>query len=91
MRGIQRKNWSHDESVLALGLYFQMPFLKIRSTAPEIVKVAKLMGRMPASLSMKMDNFGRFDPSLSVRGITGLKTVNEDIRGKNHFTLVLGC
>lgn len=73
MKGTTRKKWTHDESVLALGLYFQMPFLKIRSTAPEIVKLAKLMGRTPASLSMKMDNFGRFDSSLSIRGITGLK------------------
>ena len=65
--------WTHDESVLALGLYFQMPFVKIRSSAPEIVALAKLMGRSSASLSMKMDNFGRFDPSLSIKGITGLK------------------
>lgn len=65
--------WTRDESVLALGLYFQMPFIKIRSSAPEIVALAKLMGRSSASLSMKMDNFGRFDPSLSIKGITGLK------------------
>lgn len=61
MKGTQRKKWTHDEAVLALGLYFQMPFAKIRSSAPEIVKLARLMGRSSASLSMKMDNFGRLD------------------------------
>ncbi len=44
MKGTQRKKWTHDEAVLALGLYFQMPFAKIRSSAPEIVKLARLMG-----------------------------------------------
>ena len=73
MTGTQRKKWAHDEAVLALGLYFQMPFAKIRSSAPEIVKLARLMGRSSASLSMKMDNFGRLDPSLAVKGISGLK------------------
>lgn len=65
--------WTHDEAVLALGLYFQMPFEKISSRAPEVISLANLMGRSPASLSMKMDNFGRFDPTLSVRGIAGLR------------------
>lgn len=65
--------WTYDETVLALGLYFQMPFEKIRSSAQEVVRMAELMERSPASLSMKMDNFGRLDPTLSARGITGLK------------------
>ena len=58
---------------MALGLYFQMPFNSISSRAPKVIELAKLMGRSPASLSMKMDNFGGLDPSLSERGIVGLK------------------
>ena len=52
--------WSHDEAILALGLYFQMPFGKIHSRSFEVRRLAKLMNRSPASLSMKMCNFGRF-------------------------------
>lgn len=64
--------WSHDETVLALGLYFQIPFGKINKSAPEVVKLASEMNRSPSSLSMKMGNIGRFDPTLAARGITGL-------------------
>ena len=67
------KKWTHDEVVLALGLYFQIPFGKIHSHSPEIVKLASLMNRSPASLSMKMGNFGRLDPTLANRGVGGLK------------------
>ena len=65
--------WTHDETVVALGLYFQIPFGKINQTTPEVVRVARLMGREPASLSMKMGNIGRLDPTLAQRGVTGLK------------------
>ena len=67
------RKWSRDETILALGLYFQIPFAKISSRNPEICELAKLMRRSPASLSMKMGNLGRFDPSLAQQGITGLK------------------
>ena len=76
--GVDMKNekygtkWSHDETVIALGLYFQIPFGKINQTTPEVVRIARLMGREPASLSMKMGNIGRLDPTLARRGVTGL-------------------
>ena len=77
--GVDMKNekygtkWSHDETVIALGLYFQIPIGKINQTTPEVVRIARLMGREPASLSMKMGNIGRLDPTLAQRGVTGLK------------------
>ena len=64
--------WTHDETVIALGLYFQIPFGKINQTTPEVVRIARLMGREPASLSMKMGNIGRLDPTLARRGVSGL-------------------
>ena len=54
------RKWTRDETILALGLYFQIPFAKISSRNQEIHKLAQLMKRSPASLSMKMDNLGRF-------------------------------
>jgi len=65
--------WTHDEIVIALGLYFQIPFGKINQATPEVVRIARLMGRKPSSLSMKMGNIGRLDPTLARRGISGLK------------------
>ena len=36
------------------------------------VETAELIGRSPATLSMKMCNFARFDPKLQRRGVSGL-------------------
>lgn len=66
-------DWTHDEVVFALGLYFQIPWGKINQHNPVIVQAAKLLGRTPASLGRKMGNLGRFDPTLAARGVGGLK------------------
>ena len=59
------RKWTREETILALGLYFQIPFAKISSRNREVCEMARLMKRSPASLSMKMGNLGRFDPSLA--------------------------
>lgn len=64
--------WTHDETVIALGLYFQIPFGRITSSHPRVVEIAEKMNRSPASLSMKMGNLGRLDPTLAAVGISGL-------------------
>lgn len=63
------------ETVLAFALYCKIPFNKINKTNHLIIKLADFIGRTPSSVSMKMCNFGRFDPELSKRGISGLKMV----------------
>lgn len=41
-------------------------------THPTIIKYANIIGRSPSALNMKAGNFGRLDPELKKRGITGL-------------------
>lgn len=67
-----RKIWSRDEHILALNLYFQIPFGKINKGHSQVIELAKLLGRTPSSVSMKLGNFGRHDPVLKARGVTGL-------------------
>ena len=67
-----RRNWTRDEVILALGLYFQTPFGKITDRNTRIREIAKFLGRTPAALSMKMCNLGRFDPTLQNRNVSGL-------------------
>lgn len=67
-----RRNWTEDETIIALVLYYQIPFGKITSTNPRIVEMAKKLGRTPAALSMKMCNLARFDETLQARHISGL-------------------
>lgn len=67
-----RQNWTKEQSILALYLYCQMPFGQIHSTHNQIIEMAKLIGRSPNALTMKMCNFARFDPELQKRGVSGL-------------------
>ncbi len=67
-----RNNWTREETILALALYCKIPFGRINKTNPQIVDLANSIGRAPSALSMKMCNFGRFDPELSKKGVSGL-------------------
>lgn len=67
------KNWTREEHILAFNLYNRLPFGKINKSNPEVIKLATLIGRTPSSVGMKLGNFGRLDPALKARGISGLK------------------
>ena len=58
--------------MVAFNLYSKMPFGQIHDYQPDIVKLAELLGRPPASLSMKMCNLATLDPQHSGR-IKGLR------------------
>jgi len=66
-----RTKWSEDELIWAFNLYCKTPFGKIHNRNPEIIKLAALLGRTPSSLSWKLANFARLDPSLKKRNISG--------------------
>jgi len=66
-------DWTREEVVFALGLYFQIPWGKINQRNPAVIQAAQLLGRTPGSLGRKMGNLGRFDPTLAARGVGGLK------------------
>lgn len=70
---MEARRWTREETILALALYCKIPFGKIHKNNKQIIEVAQSMLRSPASLSMKMCNFGRFDPELSSRGVKGLQ------------------
>jgi putative restriction endonuclease len=64
--------WSHDELVLALYLYCQIPFAQTKAANPKVQELARILGRTPSSVARKLGNFGAFDPLLAQRGIVGL-------------------
>lgn len=67
-----RVPWSHDELVIACGLYFTLPFGQMHSRNPNIIEVAGLLGRTPSSLAMKLVNLASLDPAHQARGVRGL-------------------
>ncbi|MFT5883062.1 MAG: putative restriction endonuclease [Crocinitomicaceae bacterium] len=65
-------NWTRTEHVLVFNLYWRIPFGKVHKGNPELIELAKLIGRSPSSVGMKFGNFARLDPALKSRGISGL-------------------
>lgn len=70
---IQHKPWSRLETLVAFNAYCKVPLRESRSTHPLIVQYAKLIGRSPGALNMKVGNFARLDPEMQRRGVSGLQ------------------
>ena len=65
--------WTREEMILAFNLYLKLPFGKMHKHNPEIIELAKLLGRTPSSIGMRLGNFASCDPQLQARGVGGLK------------------
>ena len=72
LKGSTRRRWSEEETVLALYLYFQLPFGKLQSGNPEIQQLAAALGRTSSSIAMKLCNFSSLDPKITESGRKGL-------------------
>ena len=70
-------NWTREQTIVALSVYCKIPFNKASNNNPEIVKAAKLIGRTPVAVKMKVGNFGSFDPELKKKGIVGLTNTSK--------------
>ena len=71
------KNWTENELLIAMNVYWQLPFEQFRDTNPLVQQVAEKLGRTPGALSMKLANFVSLDPVYQSRGVTGLKSVSK--------------
>lgn len=72
-----KQNWTKEQTIVALSVYCKIPFNKASNSNPEIVKAAKLIGRSPVAVKMKVGNFGSFDTLLKSRGIVGLTNTSK--------------
>lgn len=73
MTGNNAKNWTRKQLKIAFLLYCQLPFGKLHSRNPDIIKLAELFGRTPSSVAMKLVNFASLDPLITGSGRVGLK------------------
>lgn len=64
--------WTKEQLKLAFHLYCQLPFGKLHSRTPEIIRLAKLIGRTPGAVAMKLVNFASLDPAITSTGRKGL-------------------
>jgi putative restriction endonuclease len=72
-----KRNWTKEQTIIAFNLYCKIPFQKASSTNPDIIRIAKIIGRSPNSVKMKIGNFGSFDPELKKKGIVGLTNTSK--------------
>jgi len=64
--------WTREETIIAFNVFCKIPFKNSSQTHPLIIEYARLIGRTPSALNMKVGNLGRLDPSLRAQGISGL-------------------
>lgn len=69
---MKRRLWTHDELMVSLRLYLQLPFGKLDQRNPEVIKLAHLIGRTPSSVALRLVNYASLDPIQQQRGIKGM-------------------
>lgn len=69
--------WTREELILAINLYCKLPFGKMHKTNAAILELAKLIGRTPSSVALKLGNFASFDPTLKARGVKGVSNASK--------------
>jgi putative restriction endonuclease len=63
--------WTREELILAFNLYCKIPFGTIHIRNPQIIALAKILGRTPSAVSWKLANLASLDPTLKKRNIAG--------------------
>lgn len=56
-----RRNWTREETIVAFYVYCIVPFASSSKSNPTIIHYAKLLGRTPSALNMKIGNIGRLN------------------------------
>ena len=64
--------WTKEQVKLAFHLYCQLPYGRIHGRNPEIVALAKVIGRTSDAVAMKMLNIASIDPAITSTGRSGL-------------------
>lgn len=77
---ITRRVWTRQQLLVAFAMYCQLPFGKFHHRNPEIIEVAKLIGRTPSALAMKLSNIASLDPAITSTGRRGLTSASANDR-----------
>jgi len=67
-----RLGWSRKQLIIAFKLYCDIPFGKMHSRNPQIIRYARAIGRTPSALAMKLTNIASLDPAIRSTGRVGL-------------------
>ncbi len=76
---MKRRNWTREELILALNLYCTIPFGKLHSKNPDIIKLANIINRTPSAVAWKACNFAALDESLNRKGASNFGKLDKEI------------
>jgi hypothetical protein len=65
-------NWTRQQTLAALHIYFQLPFGQLHRGQPKIKQIAQWIGRTPSSAAMKLTNLASLDPQIIASGRKGM-------------------
>ena len=68
--------WTKEQIKLAFHLYCQIPYGRIYGRNPEIIALAKVIGRTSDAVAMKMLNIASLDPAITSTGRSGLRNAS---------------
>lgn len=68
--------WTKEQVKLAFYLYCQLPYGRIHKRNPEIIALAKVIGRTSDAVAMKMLNIASIDPAITSTGRVGLNNAS---------------
>lgn len=74
---MKNRNWTRAQLILAFNLYCKIPYGTFHNRNPKIIELAKLIGRTPDALALKLSNFASFDPYHKARGVKGMRNVGK--------------
>lgn len=69
--------WTPEQVKLAFHLYCQLPFGRLSRGNPEIIALAKLIGRTPSAVALKLTNLASLDPAITASGRKGMSNVSK--------------
>lgn len=69
-----RNNWTREELILALSVYFQLPFGRLNHTTKEVRELGRLIGRSENSAALRLVNFAACDPYILATGRHGMSS-----------------
>lgn len=74
-----RRHWTDAEVRKALTLYLRLEFGKFHSRQPDIIALAREIGRTPSAVALKLANLAALDDSLPQKGMQNASALDRKI------------
>jgi len=70
-------NWTRQQTLAALHVYFQLPFGQLDQRNPRIQQLADWIGRTPGAVALKLVNLASLDPQILASGRVGMANASK--------------